>query len=176
MLLLVLMLSLILRHAGFKREICNLESELNALKIAHNYLQISEATLQRDFLVKDGVSIRDIEIARADAYQKGRADALKEYELVVTPFIETTDSWWKKSAESGYAYQLFVRGLPVLNTARVVLQRTEKVNEESRKFLEQSIEALLSNLPASAAQNIGKNAASIPVKIAETVIGRKKSA
>jgi hypothetical protein len=75
--------------------------------------------------------IKEVEEAKI----KAAADALKDYQVVCTPFFYYDDGFLKKYCKGGYKYRLLVKNIPVFNDAEIVIDERSEFNEEVRKSI-----------------------------------------
>ena len=67
-----------------------------------------------------------------DVRTRAAAEALKDYQVVCTPFFYYDDGFFKKYARGGYRYRLLVKNIPVFNDAEIVIDERSEFNEEVR--------------------------------------------
>lgn len=78
--------------------------------------------------------------------EDGEAKALEKFTISYDPFIEVNDTFFVKTAETGYIMQVFYNGLPFGEPTRRVLEHVEKYKEENAKLIIESITNTLSNI------------------------------
>src|SRR5574343_1098619 len=94
--------------------------------------------------------------AQKDEHAKALADARQEISVVSFPYEETKgDDGWvvdDRSAEVGYQYQMFIRGVPCFEPHRVVVHRVSK-KEVNRQKLDELSNRVVNLLEAAASQH-----------------------
>ncbi|MCF6130888.1 hypothetical protein [Flavobacterium wongokense] len=134
------------------KEINNLSFDLNTQNIRNEYEDKNEIAKREEELKNQIFELRKQVIdVEKDSYEKGRKDAEEKFmnDFVVQVFPYKRYYKEKKDGiiafgsiekvEIGYQYQLFVKGLPALNPAMIVIETHElkefKLNEEGIKAL-----------------------------------------
>ena len=74
-----------------------------------------------------------IQQATVTGREQGREAAFGEFSGKFQPFVEKDDGFFSCTATSGYTMQLFLRGLPVGDASRRVLELDRKVDKEMIK-------------------------------------------
>ena len=133
-----------------KESLYKAEAEKSALKIemkrliseavSHGYEDNAEkevkiAELTKQLATQEADYIKQLQIEKKIAYERGSTEALKDYQIVCTPFLRYDDMFFKKKTIGGYSYQLFVKGMPVFQPAETVLQSVNKYDEEVKKTI-----------------------------------------
>lgn len=63
-------------------------------------------------------------------YQRGAADAMKDWTAVVEPYKEHNEGWFKDRVLVGYTMQLTYKGLPVGEPTVKIVDVHEKIDRE----------------------------------------------
>lgn len=77
---------------------------------------------------------------------EGAKKASEKLSIFYEPFVEITDSFFKKTAEIGYIMQIRYSGLPIGGSIKRVTQREEKFKEENVNKLIETAQSVVNNL------------------------------
>jgi len=93
----------------------------------------------------EGGKLRELEgNARfLEGKEAGKTEAYSDFGIVYKPFVDRKDALLKSEATTGYEMQLFVKGLPVGDPTRRVLERDMKVDKRTTLQLIDTVVAVV---------------------------------
>ena len=101
-----------------KGQIMLLEAEKKAIKVECGALAKAEA-----------------HASKMEGYQEGKDEATKELAVKCTPFLEYNDAFMRTRSVCGYKYQLLVKGIPVFEPAKIIIEDRKGFNNGVRETL-----------------------------------------
>ncbi|GGI17859.1 hypothetical protein [Gottfriedia solisilvae] len=87
-----------------------------------------------------------LEVEFRKGIEEGEKRTLGKFALTYEPFIEVSDSFFKKTAEAGYTMQMFYSGLPIGDPMKRITKYEEKYKDENVKYLIDSVNGTLNNI------------------------------
>ena len=98
----------------------------------------------------------------------GHKEALKSLSLIIEPFIEVKETFFKKEVVSGYQTTILYHGIKIGETSRTELQRVELSKDENINHLIDSISTTVKEIASAFQPNIA-----VMVKKAMQIAGKK---
>ena len=112
--------------------IISLESNIREISTSLKEVLTRESQLQAERIKYDAEKLKAREEARQEGYEKGAKESLKDYKIIYQPFINVDDGWFLKSTKGGFRYQFYVKGIPIFNPIDVIVQESNKVDENAK--------------------------------------------
>ncbi len=137
----------------YTKQIIKKEREsLLEFKNSDEYKNIIELTFEKG--VNEGkqqvFNSKEYEVALENQFMKGLKEGeestLKKITIEYNPFIEVKETFFKKSAKSGYSMQLFFSGFPLGDSMTRILKIEEKFKDENMKYMVENVSNVLNNI------------------------------
>ena len=112
---------------GFEEQVDSLKKQLTASSLREHELQAEKIKF-------DAIKMKEVEEAKRIAYEVGANDALRDFQIVYTPFIYK-DGLVRKKAVAGYRYQFYVKGIPAFAPINVVTSEESGWDDDIKQGL-----------------------------------------